>query len=98
MVDLVVLGNNEHDRRQGTMSARAVLCVRWWDKFHVVLVPLERYASVGLSEKPEMTLLCGLRLLLIFFLLTSNSELKTMLSMMVSPPMPLAPHTSQMKL
>ena len=34
----------------------------------------------------------------LFFLLTSNSELKKMLSMMVSPPMPLAPHTSQMKL
>ena len=34
----------------------------------------------------------------LFFLLTSNSELKKMLSMMVSPPMPLAPHTSRMQL
>jgi len=33
----------------------------------------------------------------LFFLPNSNSELKKMLSMMVSPPMPLEPHTSRMK-
>ena len=53
VVDLVVLGNNEHDRRQEVASRRSLVCERW-DKFHVVLVPLERrYASVGLTEKPK---------------------------------------------
>ena len=43
------------DGKRLRVGARLV-CERW-DKFHVVLVPLERYASVGLSEKPEVTLL-----------------------------------------
>ena len=35
----------------GKVAMSVRMCVRWWDKFHVVLVLLERYASVGLSEK-----------------------------------------------
>ena len=46
---------NMTDGKRLRVGARLV-CERW-DKFHVVLVPLERYASVGLSEKPEVTLL-----------------------------------------